>query len=73
MSNHAWARTSLTIICWLLLIGVIAWCVYNLATGKELEARDYVSALISFLLIGGPSIILLLLLRAEVVKQAMTR
>jgi hypothetical protein len=72
MSGHGWARTFLVIFCWLVLLGTVFCLAYIGVTSSNIEGKDIVSGTIYFLLAGLPSIILLLLLRADAVKDAMT-
>lgn len=73
MSGHGWARTFLVVFCWLVLIATISCLAYGGTTATKIEGKDVVSGTIYFLLAGLPSIILLLLLRADAVRNAMTR
>lgn len=73
MSGHGWARTFLVVFCWLALIATISFLAYGGTTASKIEGKDIVSGTIYFLLAGVPSIVLLLLLRADVIRNAMTR
>jgi hypothetical protein len=73
MSGHGWARTFLVVFCWLVLIATISSLAYGGTTTTKIEGKDIVSGTIYFLVAGVPSIVLLLLLRADAVRNAMTR
>jgi hypothetical protein len=73
MSGHAWARTFLVVFCWLVLVATISFLAYGGTTATKIEGKDIVSGTIYLLLAGLPSVVLLLLLRADAVRHAMTR
>jgi hypothetical protein len=73
MGGHSWARTFLVVFCWLILVATISCLAYGGATASQIEGKDIVSGTIYFLLAGVPSIVLLLLLRSDAVRNAMSR
>lgn len=73
MSGHGWARTFLMVLCWLALLTTIACIAYGGITAPKIEGQHIVTGTTYFLLGGLPAIVMLLLLRTEAVRHAMTR